>query len=140
MGAAIAWPGNILRTAIMGFISSHFGLNVRDLPAAKRFYCEQLGLPILQETPAINLLAVRAGEVRLSIFGGRTDSDGPGPSQIILATGDLNAAIADLESRGVKIDGAPKEAPGFMRFVYVSDPDGNAIGIVEYLRDPLAPI
>jgi hypothetical protein len=30
------------------------------------------------------------------------------------------------------------EAPGFMRFFTVEDPDANVIHIAEYLRDPLA--
>jgi|SRR5271156_2904481 len=125
---------------MLNFVSSHFGLRVRDLASARKFYVDQLGLRVLQETPAIGLLAVRAGGVRISIFGNRADNSGEGPSQIILATDDLEATIAELERRGVSPISPPAEAPGFMKFVYVADPDGNKIGIVEYLRDPLGPI
>ena len=47
----------------------HFELHVYDLEAARRFYVDQLGLPVLQETPAMNLLAVLVGRSRMSIFG-----------------------------------------------------------------------
>ncbi len=124
----------------MTFTSSHFGLHVRDLASARRFYVDQLGLTVLQDTPSMRLLAVRAGDVRLSIFGDRTDTSGEGPCQIILATENLNAAITELEQRGLSPIHPPVEAPGFMTFVNILDPDGNRIGIVEYLRDPLAPI
>jgi predicted enzyme related to lactoylglutathione lyase len=124
----------------MTYISSHFGLHVRDLATARRFYVDQLGLPVLQDTPSMKLLAVRAGDVRLSIFGDRGDASGEGPCQIILATEDLAAAIEELKGRGLSPINPPAEAPGFMKFINILDPDGNRVGIVEYLRDPLAPI
>lgn len=88
----------------------------------------------------MNLLAVCAGGVRLSIFGDRADQFGAGPAQIILATDDLESTLSRLRDRGLSPVKPPAEAPGFMRFVNVLDPDGNSVGIVEYLRDPLAPI
>ena len=45
----------------------HFEPHVYDLEAARRFYVDQLGLPVLQETPAMKLLAVLVGRSRMSI-------------------------------------------------------------------------
>lgn len=121
----------------MQLSSSHFGLHVRDLAAARRFYVDQLGLPVLQDFPAMRMFAVRAGSVRLSIFADRTDAGGPGPAQILLGTADLESAISEMKSAGVAVSDPPFEAPGFMRSVTVDDPDGNPIVVAEYLRDPL---
>lgn len=124
----------------MHFSSSHFSMHVHDLPAARRFYVDQLGLPVLQETAALNLLAVRAGNVRLSMIGDRTDTTGEGPLLIVLATQNIEATTDELKRRGVEVDGPPTEAKGFMRYINVRDPDGNTVAIAQYLRDPLLAI
>lgn len=118
----------------------HFELHVRDLAAARRFYVDQLGLPVLQETPAMTLLAVRAGNARVSIFGNRSDDGGPGPSQIILAVADIDAAVAELTARGVTVSGRPVAAGTFLRFVTTLDPDGNTVAVSEYLRSAVTPV
>ncbi|WP_263381229.1 VOC family protein [Granulicella arctica] len=124
----------------MLFTSTSFELHVRDLAAARHFYVDQLGLPVLQETSAINLLAVLAGTSRLSIFGDRSDTFGKPLSQLTLGTQDIDSTIAQLRARGVTVEGQPVEAAGFMRFVVISDPEGNSVGIAQHLRDPLAAI
>ncbi len=118
----------------------HFELHVRDLAAAKRFYVDQLGLPVLQQSEAMNLLAVRVGRSRMSIFGDRKDAEGAGHSQIILAVTDIEQAARELDSRGLTLSGPPMTAGSFLRFVTVLDPDGNIVAISEYLRDPVAPV
>ena len=118
----------------------HFELHVRDLEVAKHFYVEQLGLPILQQVPSMNLIAVRVGRSRMSIFGNRTDQNGSGPSQIIVSVRDVEASSAELLAKGVVISGPPVEAGKFLRFFTICDPDGNTVAISEYLRDPIAPI
>lgn len=118
----------------------HFELHVRDLAAAKLFYVDRLGLPVLQETPAMNLLAVLVGESRMSIFGNRTDANGAGPSQIILAVDDIDEAVADLERKGVAVSGPPVTAGTFLKFVTVLDPDGNTVAVSQYLRAPTEPV
>ena len=118
----------------------HFELHVRDLAAARRFYVGQLGLPVLQETPAMNLLAVRAGSSRISIFGDRTDDGGAGRSQIILAVASIERAVAEMEAEGIQVSGAPVTAGTFLRFVTALDPDGNIVAVSEYLRDAITPI
>ena len=117
----------------------HFELHVRDLAAAKRFYVEQLGLPVLQETAAMNLLAVRVGASRMSIFGNRTDQSGPGPSQIILAVDAIEDAVIELEAKGVVVSGPPVTAGTFLKFVTTLDPDGNTVAISQYLRNAIEP-
>lgn len=123
----------------MNVTDLHFELHVRDLAAARHFYVDQLGLPVLEESAAMNLIAVRAGNSRISLFGNRTDTNGPGPSQIILAVEDIEKAAADIESRGVVVSGPPVSAGTFLRFVTTFDPDGNTVAVSQYLRNALAP-
>jgi catechol 2,3-dioxygenase-like lactoylglutathione lyase family enzyme len=116
----------------------HVELHVVDLATARKFYVDQLGLAVLQETPPISLLAVRAGNIRLSIFGDRKRAHQGSRLHIVLGTSDLERQIAILDARGVEFDGPVVEAPGFCRFVQTRDPDGNLVEIAQYLRDPLA--
>ena len=124
----------------MNVTDLHFELHVRDLAAARHFYVDQLGLPILQETEAMNLLAVRVGNSRMSLFGNRTDEGGAGPSQIILAVENIEQAVAELQRNGVTVSGPPVAAGTFLKFVTTLDPDGNIVAISEYLRSPTEPI
>jgi predicted enzyme related to lactoylglutathione lyase len=124
----------------MELTSCHVELHVSDLNAARRFYVDQLGLEILQETPAINLLAVRAGTLRLSIFGMEAAPSGPGPVHVVLTSLDLDRTVKQMQERGVIFAGAVIEAPGFCRYVQTRDPAGNLVGIAQYLRDPLMSI
>jgi catechol 2,3-dioxygenase-like lactoylglutathione lyase family enzyme len=119
----------------------HFEIHVHSLEAAKAFYVDVLGLEILQETPAIRLLAVKAGAVRISIFANATAADVEAASaaggHVIFRTPQLAATIEKLRRADI---GVPEvsEAPGFMRYVALRDPSGNLVEIAEYLRDPLA--
>lgn len=121
----------------------HFGIHVHSLEEAYRFYVETLGFELLQHMPQMGLLAVRVGEVRLSMIAD-AEADEPKAAakaggSIIFRTDDLNETIAALRAKGIEAP-EPREAPGFMRFVTLHDPSGNPVQIAEYLRDPLTPV
>ena len=84
----------------------------------------------------MNLLAVRVGKSRVSLFGNRDDEDGAGPSQIILSVENIEEAVAELEAKGVVVSGPPVSAGTFLRFVTTLDPDGNTVAISQYFRSP----
>jgi predicted enzyme related to lactoylglutathione lyase len=119
----------------------HVEIHVSSVEKAKEFYVTKLGLEILEEIPALNLLALKAGGVRISIFGGyEPDTDPFGKkasTHIILRTDDIQKTKEELTKRGVEFKGEIFEAPGFIRDIATTDPDGNVIEIAEYLRDPL---
>jgi len=121
----------------------HVEIHVSSIPEAREFYIDKLGLELLDETPALDLIAVRAGSVRISLFGGYVRNQTPNSNHvgthIILRTDDLEQTIAELESRGVTFRGEVVEAGGFIKDIETMDPDGNVIEIAEYLRDPLIP-
>ena len=118
----------------------HFELHVRDLATERRFYVDQLGLPVRQATPAMKLLAVRVGNSRMSIFASRTDAGSSSPAQIILAVDDIERAITEMAASGIVVSGPPVTAGTFLRFVTTTDPEGNVAAVSEYLRDPVVPV
>jgi predicted enzyme related to lactoylglutathione lyase len=130
----------------MSLSIAHVELHVADLPRAKQFYIEVLGLELLDEVPQIGLVALRAGGVRLSIFGSLTEADrmarGPGTMHFVYRSDDIARTAAELRARGIPLEGGDEhgihEAPGFIRYVVLHDPEGNRIEIGQYLRDPLA--
>lgn len=119
----------------------HVEIHVSSLQRAKEFYVGQLGLEVLEELPSLNLLALKAGDVRISVFGGYEPNEAPfakkASTHIIFRTADLDATVRELRNRGVVFTGDVFEAPGFIRDIATLDPDGNVIEIAEYLRDPL---
>jgi predicted enzyme related to lactoylglutathione lyase len=119
----------------------HFEIHVHSLEAAHEFYVGKLGFEVLQQAPPINLLAVRAGNIRISIFAdvARTDviASARAGSHIIYRTPDLDAAIDGLRKVGIEVPEKISEAPGFMKYVSIRDPSGNLLEIAQYLRDPL---
>lgn len=46
----------------------HVEVHVSSLEKAKEFYVGKLGLEVLEEIPALNLVALKAGGVHISIF------------------------------------------------------------------------
>jgi catechol 2,3-dioxygenase-like lactoylglutathione lyase family enzyme len=98
----------------------------RDLPAARRFYVETLGLALDRDTPAG--VEVTAGQVTLGIWEpermGRPFS--PAPNEIALRVPDVAAARAELEAGGVAFDGETFDT-GVCHMAFFHDPDGNAL-------------
>jgi glyoxylase I family protein len=119
----------------------HVEIHVSSLEKAKEFYINKLGLEVIEETPALDLCSVKAGGVRISIFGGYEPNTNPfekkAGTHIIFRTESIEQAMEELKNRGVTFNGELFEAPGFIRGITMTDPDGNVIEVAEYLRDPL---
>ncbi len=103
----------------------------QDLAAAREFYADVLGLPcsaVYQrgETPAIGA-EFETGNLTLSILHAEAVgmTFAPLGSPIALRVDDVEAARAQLESRGVTfIDGLDS---GVCRMAFFKDPDGNTL-------------
>jgi catechol 2,3-dioxygenase-like lactoylglutathione lyase family enzyme len=119
----------------------HIEVHVSSLEKARDFYVSKLGLEMIEETPALNLFSVRAGGVRISIFGGYEANTNPNDrmasTHIIFKTDSIEKVKNELIDRGVIFKGEIFEAPGFLKGLTTADPDGNIVEIAEYLRDPL---
>ena len=98
----------------------------QDIPRAKRFYGETLGLPI--ETEGENDLEFTLGQVTLDVFNPASVGQefAPSPAGIAIRVPDVAAARAELEAKGVQFDGEIVDT-GVCHFAFFEDPDGNAL-------------
>jgi catechol 2,3-dioxygenase-like lactoylglutathione lyase family enzyme len=107
---------------------------VTDLERSKRFFSEQLALPILDETP----FAIRFGAGKGTQFSVRRGQPNVGQTVGHFEVDDLEASVRDLRSRGVTfeeyetpktVDGIAQVGPA--RGAWFKDPDGNVFGLRE---------
>jgi catechol 2,3-dioxygenase-like lactoylglutathione lyase family enzyme len=98
----------------------------QDIPRAKRFYGETLGLPI--ETEGENDLEFTLGQVTLDVFDPSSVGQefAPSPAGIAIRVPDVAKAREELEAKGVKFDGDIVDT-GVCHFAFFNDPDGNAL-------------
>lgn len=98
----------------------------QDLPRAKRFYTETLGLEV--ETEGESDLELRCGQVTLDVFDPSSigQAFAPSPAGLALRVEDVDAARAELEAQGVVFDGDTIET-SVCRQAWFKDPDGNVL-------------
>jgi catechol 2,3-dioxygenase-like lactoylglutathione lyase family enzyme len=101
-------------------------LLTQDIPRAKRFYAETLGLEI--ETEGDDDMEFRAGQVTLDIFNSSSIGQpfAPSPAGLALRVPDVASAREELESKGVAFDGETIDT-GVCHMAFFKDPDGNAL-------------
>jgi catechol 2,3-dioxygenase-like lactoylglutathione lyase family enzyme len=107
---------------------------VSDLDRARRFFEEQLGLPLLDETP----FAFRFGAGRGTQMSVRRGQPNVGQTVAHFEVDDIDAVIRDLSSRGIAFEeyDTPKTTNfiaqiGQARGAWFKDPDGNVFGVRE---------
>jgi catechol 2,3-dioxygenase-like lactoylglutathione lyase family enzyme len=107
---------------------------VEDLPTAKRFYGEQLGLTLLDETP----FALRFGAGGGSQVSVRIGKPNVGQTVGHFEVADLDAEMRGLRERGINFEEyeQPKTTNGVAqigpaRGAWLTDPSGNVIGLRE---------
>jgi catechol 2,3-dioxygenase-like lactoylglutathione lyase family enzyme len=107
---------------------------VTDLDGAKRFFGEQLGLPILDETP----FSIRFGAGMGTQVSVRRGQPNVGQTVGHFEVDDIDAVIRDLTSRGITFE--DYETPKTVNFIaqigpargaWFKDPDGNVFGLRE---------
>jgi catechol 2,3-dioxygenase-like lactoylglutathione lyase family enzyme len=98
----------------------------QDIPRARQFYSETLGLEI--ETEGENDIEFRAGQVTLDIFNPASVGQpfAPSPAGLALRVPEVGAARKELEAKGVEFDGETIET-SVCRMASFKDPDGNAL-------------
>jgi catechol 2,3-dioxygenase-like lactoylglutathione lyase family enzyme len=110
---------NVERVDFVSFLT-------QDIPRAKQFYSEVLGLEI--ETEGESDMEFRAGQVTLDIFDPSSvgQAFAPSPAGIALRVPDVDGARAELEAKGVEFDGETIETR-VCRMAFFKDPDGNSL-------------
>jgi catechol 2,3-dioxygenase-like lactoylglutathione lyase family enzyme len=98
----------------------------QDIPRAKQFYSEVLGLEI--ESEGESDMEFRCGQVTLDVFDPSSigQSFAPSPAGLALRVHDVDAARAELETKGVEFDGDTIET-SVCRQAWFKDPDGNSL-------------
>jgi catechol 2,3-dioxygenase-like lactoylglutathione lyase family enzyme len=105
---------------------------VTDVDRAKRFYQEQVGLTLLEETPA----SCRFGAGKGSQLTVRRGQPNVGQTVAHFEVDDIDAVIRELTARGVTFE--EYETPKTVNFIaqvgpargaWFKDPDGNVLGV-----------
>ncbi len=98
----------------------------QDIPRAKLFYTEVLGLEV--ESEGESDMELRCGQVTLDIFDPSSIGQpfAPSPAGLALRVQDVDAVRAELEAKGVEFDGETIET-SVCRQAWFKDPDGNAL-------------
>jgi catechol 2,3-dioxygenase-like lactoylglutathione lyase family enzyme len=98
----------------------------QDIPRAKRFYTEVLGLDVESESESD--MEFRMGQVTLDVFDPSSQGQpfAPSPAGFALRVPDVREARAELEAKGVEFDGETLDT-GVCHLAFFKDPDGNAL-------------
>ena len=105
----------------------HVNIQVADVAAARAFYGDVLGLPEIKRPDFdVDGLWFQLGAQQLHI-GAVEDHRGPDRQHFAVQVGDLDAAVATIESRGGTVRRAGQALPGAGRQAFLRDPSGNLI-------------
>ncbi|WP_155372917.1 VOC family protein [Catellatospora vulcania] len=120
----------------MDVLSSRILLRPSDPAASRRFYREVLGLAVYREfgPPDDPGLVFFLGQGLLEVSG-RADGGPAGPIRIWLQVRDLRAEHERLAALGVTIAREPRREPWGLDEMWIEDPDGVAIVLVEIPDD-----
>jgi len=130
----------------------HFAFEALDMDRAVRFYTEKLGLKLIErrlnteesgdwgcdEYAILELDGGNLELIRLNGNIGRTSDTArhlkpPYCPHIALITEDMDATLRVIEERDISIVKGPCKIEGWTRWLYICDPDGNQIEIVQWL-------
>jgi catechol 2,3-dioxygenase-like lactoylglutathione lyase family enzyme len=126
-------PGNEVRTVLSDAMLVTT-VAVTDLERSKRFFHEQVGLSLLEETPfAIRFAAGKGTQVSV-----RRGQPNVGQTVAHFEVDDVDSVVSDLIDRGVTFEEyeSPKTTNsiaqiGPARGAWFKDPDGNVFGVRE---------
>lgn len=113
------------------------GFSVDDLPAARRFYAETLGLRV---TEANGLLTLHLGGAVPVLVYPKGDAHEPASFTILnFPVDDVDAAVEALAARGVVFERypqMPQDEKGVMRgngptIAWFKDPAGNVLSVLD---------
>ena len=116
----------------MEFLMSRMIVRPRDPERSLAFYRDTLGLAVYREFPGGTVFFLGNGLLEVS---GRGDT-GPGPDVVLwLQVRDIAETARLLADRGVPIDREPREEPWGLVEMWLRDPDGLRIVVVQVPDD-----
>ncbi|TLF75287.1 VOC family protein [Nocardia cyriacigeorgica] len=118
----------------MDILSSRILLRPADYDRTLAFYRDDLGLAIAREYPGGTVFF--AGQSLIEIAGhGGSDGSSSFDGAIWMQVRDASAAAVELTLKGVAIERPPVQEPWGLIEMWVRDPDGVAIVLVEVPDD-----
>jgi catechol 2,3-dioxygenase-like lactoylglutathione lyase family enzyme len=150
-GVAVAGSGGRAQAPelAMKIELSHFmsAYSVADIEAVTRFYVDVLDFEVVKDVPlgeAMHFRWLRNGNQGIELVQMAGSQPGPerstppahlmvrGPAQLMLQVADIEATKAALLARGVVPDvDITEAAPLGIKLMFVNDPEGNPIEIVQ---------
>lgn len=118
----------------------HAGITVRDVARSRLFYEELLGLkPVTRPEMGFPGVWYGVGDLQLHLMvppEGRPVGESEGPFQgrvrhLALGVSGWESLVARLRTAQVPIRESAPAGPGFPRRVFVKDPDGNVLELVD---------
>jgi predicted enzyme related to lactoylglutathione lyase len=108
-------------------------LYVRDLPGARRFYTEAVGLTVDERQSSPLFVGLQtAGGPMLALQDVATRAPGvegqPGAAEVGLEVDDVDAVWHDWRAKGVRTLGEPSDKP-FGRSFQAVDPEGHLLNV-----------
>jgi len=116
----------------------HIGIAARDTTALAEWYCETLGFRIVSQsddTPPSYFVAA-PNDAMLEIISAsqapRADHEprDAGIRHICIGVDDFDAALAELEKKGVTFTGGVIDLPSGGKVVFFTDPEGNLLHLI----------
>lgn len=110
-------------------------MGVSDLDRSIAWYRETLGFDLLYRMEEDAWCELKTGVERVNLGLSQVeDPGGKGGATLTFGVEDIEAAKADLDSRGVRQDGPIRDIPGLVRLLTFYDPDDNALMLYEDLQ------
>jgi catechol 2,3-dioxygenase-like lactoylglutathione lyase family enzyme len=121
---------------MFGKTKAFSGFAVDDIPAAKRFYSDTLGLEVTEENGMLTLHI--AGDRPILVYP-KPDYTPATYTILNFPVEDIDAAVDELVRRGVRFEryeGMPADEKGIMRtggpqIAWFTDPAGNVLSVLQ---------
>jgi catechol 2,3-dioxygenase-like lactoylglutathione lyase family enzyme len=121
---------------MFGKTKAFSGFAVDDIPAARRFYGETLGLEVTEENGMLTLHI--AGDRPILVYP-KPDHTPASYTILNFPVEDIDAAVDELVRRGVRFEryeGMPADEKGIMRaggplIAWFTDPAGNVLSVLQ---------
>ena len=123
----------------------HIALTVKSLEQSVNFYTNMLGFEAEQRFEynerGLTIQFLSIGEVQLELFGYSKEVAEQerkplqaGIAHMAFEVENLDETYVELQKRGIIFEGEPRTAMMGQRILFLSDPDGNRIELVEWRR------
>jgi predicted enzyme related to lactoylglutathione lyase len=116
----------------MEVLSSRILLHPRDRERSTAFYRDVLGLAVHREFPGGTVFVLGGGFLEVS---GESAASPSATTAVWLQVRDLAATASELVERGVMVLREPRREPWGLDEMWISDPDGLQLVIVEVPAD-----